>query len=231
MELLDDRLTAVARYVLPGSIVADIGTDHGYLPVYLVAAGVCPQAVAGEVNWQPYESALKTVQEHGLTDWISVRQGDGLAVVKPGEVDTVVVAGLGGTTIQQILAGSPDVLTQVRRLILQPMVGAGNLRRWLLTNGWQIVDEELVAEAEFLYIIIVAEPGRQSLENALLLDIGPVIWEKRDPLLGEYLKRRIAQLERVKVELARGRSFAAVSKMAKITRQIEEMRRMQSDVS
>lgn len=231
MGLLSERLAAVARYVEPGSIVADIGTDHAYLPVYLVTAGICPRIVASEVNQLPYLSALKTVEEHGLSGWISVRQGDGLTILRPGEVNTVVIAGVGGTTIQQILGKSAPALQGVKRLILQPMVGAKTLRQWLLTNGWQIIDEQLVAEDDFLYVIIVAERGQQTIDDELLLEIGPVLWRKKDPLLAKYLQRQIEHLEKVKIELTRGRTHRAVNKQDEISQHIERMRRMLLDVT
>ena len=156
---LGARLAAIAAYVLPGSRVADIGTDHGYLAAHLVARGDVGFVIAGDVNEGPLATARELINNLGLTDKIAVRLGDGLAVVRPEEVDTVVIAGMGGTTMIHILTPQTGLAHKLKRLILQPMVGAGTLRLWLVKNGFCLVDERLVREEGRIYEIIVAEPA------------------------------------------------------------------------
>ncbi len=154
---LSQRLLVIANFVPRGSTIADIGTDHAYLPIYLVTEGVCPKGIGVDVHQGPFEAAMRAVQEAGLADKIAVRLGDGLAVVQPGEADVVVIAGMGGGTIRGILEAGPQVVAGLKRLILQPMVDSAHLREWLICNGWPIADEELVEEEGRLYEIIVAE--------------------------------------------------------------------------
>ena len=147
MITLDKRLSAVAALVRQGSRLADIGTDHAYLPVHLVQSGVCPSAIASDIGAGPLDAARRTVTENGLTSEIALRLGDGLATVKAGEVEDVAIAGMGGETIVAILEAAPWVQNEGIRLILQPMTRAEDLRRWLLTHGFTILGEHLIIAA------------------------------------------------------------------------------------
>ena len=157
MITLDKRLSAVAALVRQGSRLADIGTDHAYLPVYLVQAGVCPSAIASDIGEGPLEAARRTVTENGLTSEIALRLGDGLSTVTDQEVDDVAIAGMGGETIAAILEAAPWVQNAGIRLILQPMTRAEDLRRWLLTNGFTVLEEHLIRDKHHLYPVLAAE--------------------------------------------------------------------------
>ncbi|RJQ28521.1 MAG: SAM-dependent methyltransferase [Peptococcaceae bacterium] len=203
---LPRRLAALAACVPHGSIVADIGTDHAFLPVYLVQSGICPMVIATDVNPGPFAAAEKVVMTYHLQDKIDLRCGDGLRVLQPGEAQVLIVAGMGGNTIRDILAAVPAMLNQFRRLILQPMVDAGDLRSWLVENGWLLADETLVEEDGRIYAVILAEPGTEQVRDPLLLELGPRLLEKRDPLLLVYLEEIIRRHQRVLSELARSSS-------------------------
>ncbi len=153
---LDKRLSTVASMVRRGSRIADIGTDHAYLPVYLVQAGICPSGIAADIRTGPLEAARRTVTEAGLTDAIALRLGDGLAPVAADEADDIVIAGMGGETIVEILSAADWVKDTRLRLVLQPMTRAEELRRWLLTNGFAITEERLVRDGHRLYPVMAA---------------------------------------------------------------------------
>lgn len=152
----DERLMTVAGLVRPGSRVADIGTDHAYLPVYLVGAGICPSAIASDLREGPLEAARRHIDEAGLTGRIAVRLGDGLACVSPDEVEDVVIAGMGGETIVGILQAAPWVRDGDKRLICQPMTHAEDLRRYLLYHGFSLETERLVIDGRHLYPVMAA---------------------------------------------------------------------------
>lgn len=189
---LPERLSRLADYVIPGSVVADIGTDHALLPAYLVRQGICSQVIACDLHPGPLESARRTIERYGLERSVELRRGDGLQPLRPGEASVIVIAGMGGAKIRDILAASPGVLESVRRLILQPQGGEALLRRWLLENGWALFDEELVYEGGRFYVILVSESGGGAkapwdLEESLL-EVGPRLLEKRHPLLIPYIE-------------------------------------------
>lgn len=193
---LGKRLRAVAELTLPYTRVADIGSDHAYLPIFLIESGRAVFAVAGEVRPGPLAAAQKSIAAAGLNGCIEARLGDGLAVLAPGEVEAAVLSGMGGQAIHDILARSPEVMSTLRRVVCQPMNAAASLRIWLLRQGWSLVAEELVLEDGRLYEIMAAEPGTMSPIEPILLEIGPLLWQQRHPLVRQHCDRLLAALER-----------------------------------
>lgn len=212
---LDNRLQAVADFVPPGSRVADVGTDHAYLPVYLVEKGISNFVIAGDKNKGPCEAASRTVREHGLGDKISVRQGDGLAILKEGEVDTLCIAGMGGVLMSEILGRDPILLKSLGTLVLQPMNDAPGLRNWLYRHYWHIEDEALALSDGRIYEIIMAKKGRRKKPSSLMLAIGPVLWEKKTDLLRHHIEALLFQTRRIAAGMEK-------SKTAKKSRKYQE---------
>ena len=191
---LDNRLKAVAELVLPGSSTADIGTDHGYLPVYLVQKHICPYVVASDKAQLPYENTTQLIKTLNLTDFIDVRRGEGLEVLKPGETATIVLAGMGGYLICNILEAAFDVLAKTERLVLQPQKHADKLRLWLVEHNWRIVRESIAFDNGFYYVVIAATPGRMIL-NADEIFFGPCLLKESPPLFFHYLDFMLRQSE------------------------------------
>lgn len=156
---LSERLLLVAGFIPKDASLADIGSDHAYLPCYAYQNQLIIKAIAGEVNEGPFQSALTTVRSLDLENTISVRLGDGLDVIGRGEVDTVVIAGMGGGLIRRILDTGKAKLTDETTLILQPNVASDTLRKWLNTEKWQIIREDILKEDDHIYEIIVAKRG------------------------------------------------------------------------
>lgn len=183
-EKLSDRLNSVAKYVPKGSKLADIGSDHAYLPCYLTKNGIASFAIAGEVAAGPLESAQKQVSAEGLSDVISVRMGDGLDVIKPGDADCITIAGMGGTLITRILERGKEKLDTVKRLVLQPNISAVSIRKWLLKNHWELTAEEILEEDGKIYEILVAEKGDSlkpyGRERDMELLLGPFLLQKKE---------------------------------------------------
>lgn len=200
---LGERLQAIADMVPSGvASIADIGTDHAYLPIYLVNNKIVTQAIAGDIHQGPYLSAKNAVDAAHLEQSISVRLGNGLEVVNPGEAEVVIIAGMGGLNIIDILSSCPDVTATLKRLIVQPMIAAPAVRGWLYDNGWQIVSEQLVREDGKLYQIIAAAPGEKQSFEPILYEIGPLLWQTKHPLLVLHIDELIAHLRIVLTSMA-----------------------------
>ncbi|WP_302074630.1 tRNA (adenine(22)-N(1))-methyltransferase [Pseudomonas syringae] len=179
---LSMRLERVATHVPPGARLADIGSDHGYLPVALLNRGVIAAAVAGEVALTPFCAAERTVRENDLQDQVSVRLADGLAAIKAEDAITAIsLCGMGGETIRDILEAGKARLSGQERLILQPNGGEQPLRVWLMEHDYRIVSEEVLRENRFDYEIIVAERTGPVKYTAEELYFGPLQMQARSP--------------------------------------------------
>ena len=192
---LSARLACVASLVPAGARVADIGSDHAYLPAALVLDGKIDFAIAGEVVKGPYENAVREIKDHQLEVQVIPRLADGLAAIEPADkVDTITIAGMGGSLIASILEKDKNKLTGIKRLVLQPNVGESQLREWLMNNYYQIMNEKIIEEDNHIYEIIVAEPSVVPFRYSKYeLDFGPFLLENKGPVFRkkwqEYLQR------------------------------------------
>ncbi len=206
--------------------MADIGSDHAMLPVYLLQAGKCPSAIAGELNTGPFQAAKKQIAEAGLTKVIAARQGNGLAVLTPGEADTVTIAGMGGALMVEILeAGrSAGKLAGVRELVLQPNVGEELVRKWLVLHGYVLQAETILEEDGRIYEVLHALSASHSpssirnedvydpafLQTAMdterkrewLYRMGPYLLRERAELLHDKWQHEHGKLQRICSQLA-----------------------------
>ena len=194
---LSERLMRVASYVEKGAIVADIGSDHAYLPCYLIHQGIAHQAIAGEVAKGPYESARNQVQSEQLQDQITVRFANGLQAIESDDlVDTVTIAGMGGPLIASILDQDINRLSTVNRLILQPNVHAKAIREWAMLNAWKLVAEEILQEDDKIYEILVLERGEMKLSEAQSL-LGPFLMESPNDVFRIKWTKESAEWNRI----------------------------------
>jgi tRNA (adenine22-N1)-methyltransferase len=220
MVVLSQRLLKIAEYVPLGSKLADIGSDHALLPVYLAQYGLIDSAIAGELNAGPYAAALKQVEDADLKFYIEVRQGDGLEVIDSGEVDVITIAGMGGQLIVQILMQGIAKLDQVQRLILQPNVGEEAVRRWLMEQGWFLSGEQIIQEDGKTYEVLIADrlehaadlnlalyQERQiaglKIKSERLLAMGPYLLTQADPIWIRKWEDQLIKLQRIVDQLTR----------------------------
>ena len=166
---LSKRIYKIAELISDGSSVADIGTDHGYVPMLLMKEGKSPRVIMSDISADSLSKAKETFFHTGLKGIVSdsdFRVGDGLETIEDGEVDEVIIAGLGGHTISDILAADESKTASFKRLVLQPRKHSGNLRYYLYTHGWDITGEHLVPEGKFVCEIITAVPSSTASRQA-----------------------------------------------------------------
>lgn len=180
-----------------GLKIADIGTDHGYIPVYLALNGISKCVVASDIHSGSLSKAMKEISKYNLNSLIDARLGDGLNVLKENEIDVAIVAGMGGILISKILDNNKDIAASIKRFILQPMCDSDYLRKYLYKNKYKIVDEDIVRENEKFYEIIVAEHGKDKLEDEIFFEIGKKLFEKNHPLLSDFLKYKMCKLRKI----------------------------------
>ena len=189
---LTARLQSVANQVPQGAAFADIGTDHAYLPVWLLLNGRISHAIAADLREGPLNSARETAAEHGLSDRVSFRLCNGLADLSPDEVDTIAIAGMGGETIATILEAAPWA-KDGKLLLLQPMTSFPDLRRWLQQNGYRIESETISKEGKRLYCCLTVRGGQMEALTPVELWVGR---QSNDPLRGEFLAMMGGKIER-----------------------------------
>ena len=220
---LDARLEAVRAFVPAGGAVADVGTDHGYLAAALVESGQTAHVIASDLNAGPCEAAHRTVRERHLQDAIDVRQGDGLAVLAPGEVQTVCIAGMGGALMVQLLETAPLVVKRLDALVLQPMSGCYELRHFLYQHGWHVADETLVTDDQRLYVVLRAEKGRRKMPDALTLEIGPMLWERKPEILRRHIERLLFAARRTAAGMEKSDRAKKIAKYQDIQKRIKAL--------
>jgi len=204
---LKPRLAGVASFVPAGSVVADIGTDHAYLPVHLVTEKGCPRVIAVEKSVNNTKKARETISLFNLEHKVELRTGDGLLALKAQDgVEVVVLAGIGGLSICKILMAAGEELRRYRRIVLQPMGDLPLVRRWLFAHRFSFFREKLVLERGHFYEIIAAEKGTGEIREPLYLELGPDLLRGEDPLVIPWLERKIKRYEEILTGLSRARS-------------------------
>ena len=202
---LSPRLRMVASLIPAGARLADVGTDHAYLPVALILEGKIPWAVAADLRRGPLDRARATVRQYGLTGRTAFRLCNGLTGIRPDEVDAVAIAGMGGETIAAILSAAPWVRTEDVPLILQPMSSFPDLRGWLQGNGFAIQEERLAREGEMLYTALLVRTGEMEPMSPAELWAGKNV---STPLRGAWLDRWLARTRRALEGMAQGQNVS-----------------------
>lgn len=226
---LSPRLAAVAGMVPAGASLADVGTDHGRLPVWLIQHGVVDRAVASDLRPGPLSRARALAERWGVSDRISFRLCDGLSGIQAGEAQTVTVAGMGGETIADILSAAPWSGQPGHRYILQPMSGLDGLRRYLSGHGFAIRREVLVAEGETLYVVLLAEPGEMPPLTVGEVWVGRQTRGTDSPLRARYLEQELVKLRRAAEGLSRADGAADRDKRAQYEAAVQEVERMREE--
>jgi len=186
---ISKRLLCCASMVQPGSRVADIGTDHGYLGIYLLQSGAARHVIACDLRKDPLENARRNAKLFGVDGEMKLRLSDGLEKILPDEVDTVVMAGMGGDLIQKILSQCPWRKREGLQFILQPQSAGNVLRRWLCEDGFEIQREEPVQDGHFLYTVMDIRQGEPAPLTPGTEYASPALLASGSPLVGNYLAR------------------------------------------
>lgn len=244
------RLAALAEWVPIGARLADIGTDHALLPVFLAGAGRISFAVAGDVNAGPADAARRQVEEAGLGPVVSVRLGDGLSVLSPGEVDTVCIAGMGGSLIARILEQGAGRLAGVRTLVLSPHVAEDAVRTWLRDHRYVLDRELLLEEDGVIYTLLRAvraendadahrldgllydsralAPCVPEVPIPLLLEMGPLLIREGGTAFRRKWKAEIAKREQIIGQMKRSSAPGAAEKFARWEADVARIREVLS---
>lgn len=194
---LTRRLQCIANKVKKGSYVADIGTDHAYIPIYLVLNGICKRAIATDIKDGPLEHARKNVYSYGLMNDIKLKKGQGLLPVMDDDIDCAILSGMGGYLICNIINSQKCKAEKVNYFIIQPMQFSEKVRQFLYNSGYHIFDEELVEEDNKIYEVISADHGIEKIDDNIYFEIGKSLIYKNDPLLPKFINGKIKEAEKI----------------------------------
>lgn len=223
------RLSAIADMVTTGNRLVDVGCDHGYLPVYLIQQKKIPSAIAMDVRKGPLSRAKEHIRQYGLEEYIQTRLSDGLENLKAGEGDTLVIAGMGGPLMERILTDGQSVRDSFSEMILQPQSDIPHFRRFIQSQGFQIVEEKMVEEEGKFYPMmrvvrtcpegdgnenLVSEAAPYTLEEAF----GKFLLKEHNPVLYRYLLRE----ERIRADILK--QLQAAPQAEAVTARIREVK-------
>ncbi|GET11738.1 SAM-dependent methyltransferase [Ligilactobacillus agilis] len=229
---LSNRLLTAAKYVKTGAVLADIGSDHAYLPAYLALNKQIKFGIAGEVVKGPFENAQHEIKKEGLVGKVEARLADGLAAIElTDQVDTITICGMGGPLIASILEKGKAKLVNHPRLILQPNVGEKEVRKWLMQAGYAIVAEEILAEDGHTYELIVADyaPAEAHLNEQALM-FGPLLMQAKNPVFISKWRQEILKQEEILTHLEQAK-VVPLAKKAQILATIKEIEGVLNGIS
>ena len=228
---LSQRLSSVASMVTAGNCLADVGTDHGYVPIYLYERQIIPRAIAMDINKGPLERARLHIAEYGYQKAIETRLSDGMAALKPGEVDSVVIAGMGGPLMIKILSAYPEVTASLKELVLQPQSEISEVRIWLYEQGYEIIEEHMVFEDGKYYPMFkaVKNPDVEKLTD-LEYKYGKLSVLKEKEVLKAFIVRELANKRSILEKLNAESTDKSKDRAVQIKELIAELEEMQNEV-
>ncbi|WP_039656113.1 tRNA (adenine(22)-N(1))-methyltransferase [Clostridium tyrobutyricum] len=189
---LSSRLKAICNMVDHCNCTADIGTDHGYIPIYLVKNNICNRAIASDINKGPIRKAEINIRNEDLQNKIECRLGSGLNTINIGEVQEIIIAGMGGNLIRDIINENINIFKSVNTLILQPIQNPEVLREYIYKMGFTIVDEELCIDENIFYEIIKVKYAKNKNNiDTIFYEVGEKLIEKKHPLVNRFINKKI----------------------------------------
>ncbi|PRR77226.1 tRNA (adenine(22)-N(1))-methyltransferase [Clostridium liquoris] len=192
------RLRTIADMVSKCNCCADIGTDHGYIPIYLVKNRICNRAIASDINKGPIEKAKKNIELEGLEKYIECRIGGGLTTIKPNEANSAIIAGMGGNLIRDIIEESKEVFKSLDYIIAQPVQNPEILREYIYTEGYEILQENLcIDENKYYEIMKIRYNNKIQMVDSIFYEISKYMLENKHPLIEGLIIRKIDKYEKI----------------------------------
>lgn len=196
---LSKRLKLIVKHMDKCKNIIDVGSDHGYIPIYAVKKGICESAIASDINIGPVEKAKLNASLDGVSDKVDVRLGGGLQTVKKGEVEAVVIAGMGGNLIRDILEHDKDKLPSYKYMILLPAQNPEVLRKYLYSNGYKIIAEDLCVDENIYYELFKVQKceGDKIELDEIFYEFSPILLKSKHPLMKGYLEAKEEKYKKI----------------------------------
>ncbi len=220
---LTPRLEKIASMIPNCNRIGDVGTDHAYIPVALVERNIVGQAIASDIVNGPVQNAKKTVERYGMTESVEVRKGPGLAPYTIGEIQGVIIAGMGGALIADIIKADFELAKSLDFMILQPMIGQEVLRAYLEDNGFEIIEEHIETEGDKFYQILKVQVGTMEIKDPLLYEIGPLLAEQTDKKVKAFLSFKLQKYLKIKESIEKNSKEDNNEFLAEVNQKIKKL--------
>lgn len=223
---ISERLRTIAGMVTEGNRLVDVGCDHGYLPVYLMQQKKIPGAIATDVGRGPLERAKEHIAQYGLGQYIETRLCNGLSGIRPGEGETLVIAGMGGPLMERILQEGAGTLDSFRELILQPQSDIPHFRHFIMECGFCIIQEEMILEDGKFYPMMKAVPGNDASQSKWTAEeemFGKHLLDRKDPILRQYLERELLIRKKISAQLQTSDSEAVMKRRKEVEEEMQHI--------
>lgn len=231
--LLSTRLNMIAKMVDKCDKIADIGTDHAFIPIYLLQNNICNSAIASDINDGPLIKAKSNISIYNMMNRIECRLGGGLSVLKPGEVDSAIIAGMGGYLIRDILNDDKEIVKGLKTLILQPVQNVEIVREYLYTNGYSVLDEDMCYDEGKFYEVIKASYGLCEVNpgdntdtgNNIYYEVSKLLLEKKHPLMKDFIEYKINKYTIIKNNIS-ANSLNARNRLEEVEQKIISLKEL-----
>lgn len=227
---LSNRLFKIASLVDKNTSVLDIGTDHGYIPIYLIEENISDRVIASDISKASLNKIIELVKKRKLEKYISTRLGNGMEVIKPFEVDGVIMAGMGGILMKDILEKDKEVTDSITYFIFQPMIASKELREYLSENNFKIIDEELAKEGDKFYEIIYAKRGKEEHKEKIYYEISEILIEKRHRYLKDFIHHKIKLVEIVLDKIKDKNTSKSIERYNELNKKIEKYKEVMKEI-
>lgn len=227
---LSTRLQKIADFIPENTIVGDIGTDHGHIPIYLIKNNVSKRVIATDISQNSLEKIIEFVKINNYDKDIDIRLGDGLETILPFEIDTVVIAGMGGLLIRDILDKDKKKANTITHFILQPNIASKELRKYLYENNFEIIDEGLIKEGDKFYEVIYAKKGKAYIHKDIYYEIGEKLIINKNPLLKQFLNHKIGTLEEILEELEGKKTEKSIKRREEVNKNLIELKEVLKEI-
>lgn len=221
---LSKRLRAVANLVTPGLRVADIGTDHGYIPIYLVEQKRNPSAIAMDINKGPLNKAEENIALYGLNDYIETRLSDGVCKLKSGEAESIVIAGMGGGLVIKIMQAADEIRDGVKEWILQPQSELWKVRQYLKESGYRVVAEDMVLDEGKFYPMMRVRQEEPEEYSFTEFCYGKRLLQQKHPVLKQFLEKELNVKQEILEKLDAVNSENSAERRKEIKQEIETVK-------
>ena len=222
---LTKRLEKIASLVSEDIVLADVGTDHGYIPVFLLENKIVKRAILSDINKGPLNNAREEIEKRKLEEFTELRLGGGVSILQANEVDEIIIAGMGGILISEIIWDWFEVCKAAGKLILQPMQAPEELRKYLYENNFEIIDEHIVNEDFRIYEIIEARYSDKTIDdvNEIYYEFPKKLVERKDPLMKELIIKKINQCQSILEKIGNAQGEAIESRRNEVRERIDAL--------